>query len=80
MAQTDAPYPVQFSVDYPDRELNRVTTALRIIWIIPIAIVLALVSGGGAGDYRDAAGGVLQKLPSPLHSAARSRRVREAGA
>jgi len=48
---TDAPatepaYPVQFSVDYPDRELDRVTTAFRIVVIIPIAIVLALVSGG----------------------------------
>lgn len=47
MAQTDASYPVQFSVDYPDRELNRVTTAFRIIWVIPIAAVLALLSGGG---------------------------------
>jgi Domain of unknown function (DUF4389) len=48
---TDAPmtepaYPVQFSVDYPDRELNRVTTGFRIFMIIPIAIVLALLSGG----------------------------------
>ncbi len=49
MAQTDGSYPVQFSVDYPDRELNRLTTAFRIIWIIPIAIVLALLSGGGGG-------------------------------
>ncbi len=51
---TDAPstepaYPVQFSVDYPDRELDRLTTAFRIITIIPIAIVLAFISGGGGG-------------------------------
>ena len=39
-------YPVQFSVDYPDRELSRVTTAFRIFTIIPIAIVLSTVSGG----------------------------------
>jgi hypothetical protein len=39
-------YPVQFSVDYPDRDLNRVTTAFRIFTIIPIAIVLSTVSGG----------------------------------
>lgn len=32
-------YPVQFSVDYPDRPLNRLTTAFRIIVAIPIAIV-----------------------------------------
>jgi len=46
MAQAEAPYPVQSSVDYPDRELNRVTTGFRIFMIIPIVIVLALVSGG----------------------------------
>jgi hypothetical protein len=33
-------YPVQFSVDYPDRDLNRLTTGFRLITIIPIAIVL----------------------------------------
>ena len=47
MAQTDGLYPVQFSVDYPDRELNRLSTAFRIIWVIPIAVVLATLSGGG---------------------------------
>ena len=40
------PYPVQFSVDYPDRDLNRMTTAFRIFTVIPIAIVLGAVSGG----------------------------------
>jgi hypothetical protein len=38
-------YPVQFSVDYPDRALNRVTTAFRVFVVIPIAIVLGAVSG-----------------------------------
>ena len=38
-------YPVQFSVDYPDRPLNRLSTALRIFWVIPIVIVLGAVSG-----------------------------------
>lgn len=39
-------YPVQFHVDYPERKLNRLTTAFRIVVIIPIAIVLGAVSGG----------------------------------
>jgi hypothetical protein len=39
-------YPVRFSVDYPDRDLNRVTSAFRIFTIIPIAIVIGTVSGG----------------------------------
>src|SRR5215469_8113116 len=38
-------YPVQFRVDYPDRPLSRLSTAFRIILVIPIAIVLAAVSG-----------------------------------
>jgi hypothetical protein len=42
----DPQYPVQFSVDYPDRELNRLTTLFRIPMLIPIAIVYAGVSGG----------------------------------
>lgn len=39
-------YPVNFSVDYPDRALNRVTTAFRIFTVIPISIVLGSVAGG----------------------------------
>ena len=39
-------YPVQFSVDYPDRPLDRVTTFIRIFVAIPILIVLGSVSGG----------------------------------
>jgi hypothetical protein len=38
-------YPVQFSVEYPDRPLNRLTTLLRIFTAIPIVIVLSTVSG-----------------------------------
>ena len=38
-------YPVRFSVDYPDRELDRITSAFRIFTLIPIAIVLASIGG-----------------------------------
>jgi hypothetical protein len=31
-----ADYPVRFSVDYPDRPLNRLTTAFRVFTVIPI--------------------------------------------
>ena len=36
----DAPYPVQYSVDYPDRQLNRLSTFFRLFAVIPIAIVI----------------------------------------
>jgi uncharacterized protein DUF4389 len=54
-----APYPVQFSVDYPDRPLNRVTTFFRIFVVIPIAIVLGTVSGQASwqSSGREAAAG-----------------------
>lgn len=41
-----ASYPVQLSVDYPDRALNRLTTFFRIVVAIPILVVLGSVSGG----------------------------------
>jgi hypothetical protein len=50
-------YPVRFSVDYPDRPLNRLSTGFRIFTVIPIAIVLATIGedwgqgwGGGGWD------------------------------
>jgi hypothetical protein len=50
-------YPVSFSVDYPDRPLNRLTTALRIFTVIPIAIVLGTIMGyQGSYDAGDAGG------------------------
>ena len=49
MEPTAAPgYPVQFDVDYPDRDLNRLTTAFRIIVAIPILIVAGALSGYGS--------------------------------
>ncbi len=68
-APVQSAYPVQLDVDYPDRDLNRLTTFFRVFTIIPIAIVLATVSGatqtygGEAGSNTTtvivAAGGLL---------------------
>src|SRR4051812_41745007 len=47
-------HPVQFDVEYPERDLNRLTTAFRIFMVIPIAIVLATLGGESsayAGDH-----------------------------
>jgi len=48
-------YPVRFSVDYPDRPLDRVTTFLRIIVALPILAVLGTVSAG-AWDWSSDSG------------------------
>jgi len=39
-------HPIRFSIDYPERDLNRVTTFFRLFAAIPIVIVLASVAGG----------------------------------
>jgi hypothetical protein len=45
-AQAFAAQPARLSVDYPDHELNRVTTFFRLFVAIPILIVLSSVAGG----------------------------------
>ena len=61
-----AAYPIQFSVDYPDRPLDRVKTLFRPIVAIPILLVLGAVSGAttlwtsaDGGTVAAGAGGVL---------------------
>ena len=66
MADEKTAYPVNLEVDYPDRELNRLTSFFRVFVLVPIAIVLCLVSGAPSWGWADAgwragvaAGGVL---------------------
>jgi|SRR5579884_359088 len=60
----DGEYPLTFAVDYPDRSLNRLTTAFRIFTILPIVILAAFLGGGsfaanaGGSGARYAASGV----------------------
>ena len=39
-------YAARLQIDYPDR-LDRLTTLLRVFWIIPIAIILSLLTASG---------------------------------
>jgi hypothetical protein len=69
-------YAARLDIDYPEK-LDRLTTFFRIIWIIPIAIILGLIAGAGqtvtntivlnqAGQVlertRDTAGGLVSGL------------------
>jgi len=72
MSQLNEQYPATFSVDYPEKPLDKLTTFFRIFAVIPIAIILALVSGGdnrwmGAGGLVVAATALMivfqQKYP-----------------
>ena len=46
MAAEPAPYPARLEIDYPEK-LDRLTTAFRVIWIIPIVIIVDLLSATG---------------------------------
>jgi hypothetical protein len=69
-------YPARLEIDYPEK-LDRLTSLLRVIWIIPILIILGLISDAGqtvtetvflneAGQViettRDTAGGMISGL------------------
>lgn len=57
----DEPYSLTLSIDYPDRPLDRLTSALRIFTVIPALIVLGTLGGGafGAGIHYGFTGGGL---------------------
>jgi hypothetical protein len=44
MASTTT-HPVHFTVDYPDRPLDRLTTAFRLVTVLPVLVVLAIGAG-----------------------------------
>jgi hypothetical protein len=63
-------YPVRFSVDYPDRDLNRMTTAFRAVAAVPVVLLLAAVSGRGE-TVAAGAGGLLFVGPALMIAARR---------
>jgi hypothetical protein len=67
--RADVSFPTTLEIDYPGRELDRLTTFFRPFTVIPIAVILALVSGPSihraAHTYVFGSGGVLF-LPTVL--------------
>ena len=69
MATTIEPYAARLTVDYPEH-LGRLSTLFRLLWIIPVAIILALLTAGSdrtmvteAGDrVRSSGGGIAAGL------------------
>ena len=62
-------YPVRFAVDYPDRELDRISTGFRIFTVIPIVILLGTIGGatwGSPGVATIAIGGTGLLVLPPL--------------
>lgn len=52
-------YSARLAVDYPG-QMDRLTTFFRLIWAIPIAIVLGLLTDAGGYYYYDAAGNAVR--------------------
>jgi hypothetical protein len=50
-----ASYAARFDIDYPE-QLDRLTTFFRLIWIIPIAVILSLLTATGNETVITAAG------------------------
>jgi hypothetical protein len=45
MANGDTSYPIKLSIDYPDRQLNRLSSFFRLFYMIPIMIIFMLMPG-----------------------------------
>jgi hypothetical protein len=61
----DETYPARLNVDFPDRALDRMATFLRLLYALPVVILLSFIGGVALGDAGDGgrmgavAGGVL---------------------
>jgi Domain of unknown function (DUF4389) len=69
VATSAEPYAARLNVDYPD-QLDRLTTFLRVIWVIPIGIVFSLLTATGnetvasqtGQEVRNSSGGITSGL------------------
>lgn len=63
MEPAATPYPASLEIEYPDRDLDRVTSLLRPLWVVPILVILALLAGPAVHASSDGdafgSGGVL---------------------
>ena len=57
MSSSADPQAARLTIDYPDRDLDRVSTALRLVYAIPVLIVLGVVAGTVGGDTAGETGG-----------------------
>lgn len=55
MATKKASYPASLDIDYP-KKLNRLSTFFRLIWAIPIVVIMAIISAEGTRSYTDELG------------------------
>jgi hypothetical protein len=49
-----ASYPVSLKIDYPERDLNRLTSVFRLVLIVPVALICVLISGPSWDSAKEA--------------------------
>ena len=54
MALSKSNYPANFDVDYP-KTLDRFTTLLRLLWVIPALILVVILTSAGGGMFMEEA-------------------------
>ena len=63
MENVPSGFPATLQVDYPDRDLDRLTTVFRLFTVIPIALILSLLTRGtvhaGAANHVVGSGGIV---------------------
>lgn len=52
-------YPVRLTIDYPDRDLNRVTSAFRVFLALPVMFLISLVGGSSSNGFLTAPLGLM---------------------
>lgn len=68
MATKSASYPARLDIDYSNN-LNRMTTFFRIIWSIPILIVIGILTGSGDQTMVDETGKIISRDGSGITGA-----------
>jgi hypothetical protein len=63
MEYVSSGFPATLEIDYPDRELDRLTTAFRLFTVIPIAVIVALLTRAtvhaGSANHLVGSGGIV---------------------
>ena len=52
-------YPVRLTIDYPDRDLNRLTSAFRVFLALPVMFLISLVGGSSSTGFLTAPLGLM---------------------
>jgi hypothetical protein len=52
MATKAVTYPASLSIDYPNK-LDRLTTFFRLLWAIPVLVLISLLTASGSGEYKN---------------------------